>query len=368
MLVYCALQKGEHGVDSIAVKPKRAQVMTNVIALGILCGLSLASVLVSGLCAMLLPLFACPLARHQKEEKLAWAACAFPAIGCLLRGGDPVLAAVLLVPGMLPLWATRQLHPKKLSGLNGIVLYTCLSAMSAALVLGFASYSAATPFPDVVTEKLAESETSGMLLFQLAQMGLVNLPEGFEQSSLLSPLMQPVMLEQMLLSFRRTVELYMVNEFPMLVTHACLLIGLFTALRVEHLNGVMLVVAIDPNHPGERKTHVTSPPGFRLLTLPPQLRVALAVLMFASVLLLSSGGLGHTLALMGAQFILTCYQLVGASVMVFVFARHNPDQLRLIGGAVGLVYALLPTVPLLIGIADSFIHFRTHKVREDSES
>ena len=44
-----------------------------------------------------------------------------------------MLAAVLLVPGMLPLWATRQLHPKKLSGLNGIVLYTCLSAMSAAL-------------------------------------------------------------------------------------------------------------------------------------------------------------------------------------------------------------------------------------------
>jgi len=181
-------------------------------------------------------------------------------------------------------------------------------------------------------------------------------------------MMEPAVLQQMLLSFRRTVELFMLNELPMLLTHACILIGLFTSLRVEHLNGVMLVVEIDPNRPGQRKTHVTSPPGFRLLSLPPKMRLALAALLLLCAMMVSSTGISQTLALMGAQFILTCYQLVGASVMVFVFAKNRPDQIRLIGAVVGLIYAMLPTVPFLIGLSDSIFHYRTHKVREDSES
>lgn len=66
-------------MESVAVKPKRAQVMTNVVALGILGGLSLAGPVPGVICAMLLPLFACPLAKH-KEEKMAWASCVLPCV------------------------------------------------------------------------------------------------------------------------------------------------------------------------------------------------------------------------------------------------------------------------------------------------
>lgn len=354
-------------MESVAVKPKRAQVMTNVVALGILGGLSLAGPAPGVICALLLPLFACPLAKH-KEEKMAWAACALPCVGCLLQGADPLLAAVLLMPGMIPLWVTRKLHPKERTGMNGILLYICLTALSAALVLGSVFFGAQTALPDTAMNWLGRSESAGMLLMQLAQMGLVSLPEGFEPGGLMMQLMEPAVLQQMLLSFRRTVELFMIHELPMLVTHVCILIGLFTSLRVEHLNGVMLVVEIDPNRPGERKTHVTSPPGFRLLSLPPKMRLALAALLLLCAMMVSSTGISQTLALMGAQFILTCYQLVGASVMVFVFAKNRPDQIRLIGAVVGLIYAMLPTVPFLIGLSDSIFHYRTHKVREDSES
>ena len=35
---------------------------------------------------------------------------------------------------------------------------------------------------------------------------------------------------------------------------------------------------------------------------------------------------------------------------------------------VGLAIAMIPTVPRLIGLSDSFVHYRTHKVPKDSET
>ena len=36
--------------------------------------------------------------------------------------------------------------------------------------------------------------------------------------------------------------------------------------------------------------------------------------------------------------------------------------------AVGFVYLFLPTVPLVIGMSDFFVHYRTRKAREGSET
>ena len=354
-------------MESVAIKPKRAQIKFNVIALGILCGLSLAGSFACVVCAMLLPLFACPLAKHP-EEKLAWAACALPAAAAFVHTADPVLAIALLCPGMLPLLITRLLHPKERTGAKGVVVYLALIMLCMALVLGALSWRMTAPLPDLVMEWVAQSNAAVPLLIRLAQTGLISLPEGYQASGLLAPLLENMAIEQMLLSLRRTVELFVQTQLPMLLTQAGMLIGLFTALRVEHLNGVMLIVEVDPRHPGERKTHVTSPPGFRMLVLPPKFRIVLMAVLLCSMVLSSQAGLGHTLSMMLSQFVLTCFQLVGAAVMVFVFAKKHPDHLLPIGIGVGLVYATIPTVPLLIGLSDSFVHYRTHKVQKDSET
>ena len=354
-------------MESVAIKPKRAQIKFNVIALGILCGLSLTGSFVCVVCAMLLPLFACPLAKHP-EEKLAWVSCALPAAAVMVHTADLTLAIALLCPGVFPLLATRLLHPKERTGLKGVVVYLSLITLCMTPVLGALSRHMTAPLPDLVIEWVAQSGSAAPLLLRLAQSGLISLPEGYQADGLLSLLTESVVMEQMLLSFRRTVELFVQTQLPALITQACMLIGLFTALRVEHLNGVMLVVEVDPRRPAERKTHVTSPPGFRLLVLPPKFRIVLMAVLLFSMVLSAHAGLGHTLSMMLSQFVLTCFQLVGASVMVFVFAKKHPDHLIPIGIAVGLVYALLPSVLLIIGLSDSFVHYRTHKVREDSET
>ena len=95
-------------MDGIAVKPRHAQIMVNVIALGVVSGLCLAVPALGLLCAMLAPLFSCPLVRHR-EEWLSWAASAVPAACWLIAGYDPAVGAALLLPSLLPLIATHAL-------------------------------------------------------------------------------------------------------------------------------------------------------------------------------------------------------------------------------------------------------------------
>lgn len=348
-------------MENISIRPGRNQIRTNVVALGLLSGLSMASPALATVCALLLPLFACPLAK-RKEQKIAFFACAMPSISCFLHGADFELALILLWPGMFLLFFAHRFYTRERAG--DFPLWIGLATLSTGMVLVCVSSHLPLSVPDAAAQWVLQSEDPGMILMQLARMGLVSMPEGFSADGL----MEPVMMNQMLLSFRRTVELYMTQFFPMHVIHGCILLGLFISLRMDHLNGVLLIVEIDPKNPGERKTRVAALPGFRLLSLPPRHRTVLGLLVLLCVLFVSQEGFIHTLGLIGLQFSMTCFQLLGASVMVFMMAMRNEDRIKLIGAAVGLIYVLTPTVPLMIGITDSFFHYRTHKVRKDSES
>jgi len=359
-------------MEEIAVKPKKAQLMTNVIGLGILCGLSLAEPMLGPVCAVLTPLFACPMVKH-KEEWLCWAVAAMPAAGWILSGWDVWIALALLLPGMLPLCVTRALHPKDRTGPNGILLYCCLAALSLAALLGVASWrmgaTMAELLPQLVMDAVRKTPDPNQLLFRLASAGLVSLPKGFQRTDLLSRLLEPGLTNQMLLSLGRTVELFAQSVLPMLLVQISILTGLFTTLRLERLNGVMIVVEIDPRKPGERKTRVTSPPGFRMLDLPLRVRAGLFAAMVLAALFAHTGSLGQTFALMCYQLGSTAFQLTGSAVMVYVFARRSPDSIRLIGAVTGAIYVMAPTVPLIIGILDTFVHYRANKVRDpDSDS
>ena len=358
-------------MDGITVKPRHAQIMVNVIALGVLSGLCLAVPAFGLLCALLAPLFACPLVRH-KEEWLSWAASAAPAACWLVAGYDPAIGAALLIPALLPVLVTRVLPPKERIGQRGLVLYISLTTFSLAALLGIIQFRLGGPFAAVLPDRavgwIRQSEKPGELLYRLVTAGYVTLPDGCDGSELLRAFVTPRVLQQSLLSFRRTAELFFQLQFPLYAAQACVLIGLFTALRIERLNGVVLVVEMDPRHPQERKTHVTSPPGFRLFTIPTPMRIVLGCLFLLSAALISHEGLPTTMGLVLSQLARTAFQLNGAAVMVYVFAKRTPDSIIPIGAAVGAVYALLPAVPLIIGISDSFVHYRTNKVRSsDSE-
>ena len=359
-------------MDGITVKPRHAQIMVNVIALGVLSGLSLAMPALGLLCAFLAPLFSCPLVKH-KEEWLSWASGVVPAACWLIAGYDAAVGAALLLPALVPVTVTRLLAPKDRVGPLGFVLYTTLTALSAAALLGIAQWRLGAPLsqmlPDLAVAWIRKSERPGMLLYRLASARLVTLPEGCSGPELLQKFVSPFVLQQTLYSFRRTAELFVQLQLPMYVMHACLLIGLFTTLRVERLNGVMLVVEIDPHHPQDRKTRVTTPPGFRMFAVPRPVQLALAGMFLLSAMLVTHDGLSSTLGLMALQLARTVFQLTGAAVMVHVFAARQPDSTVIIGTAVGLIYALLPSVPLIIGLTDSIVHYRTSKVRNpDSDS
>ena len=56
-------------------------------------------------------------------------------------------------------------------------------------------------------------------------------------------------------------------------------------LKCPACNGT---VKLDPEHPGERKARVVSPPGFRLMVIPPRLRWVLFLMALASLLLIGA--------------------------------------------------------------------------------
>ena len=168
----------------------------------------------------------------------------------------------------------------------------------------------------------------------------------------------------MLLSLRLNVALMLENLLPWLFVQACLLGGLFTALRVQRMRCAVLVVGPDPEHPGERKARVVSPPGFRLMVIPPRLRWVLFLMALASLLLIGAQArLAQTLGLLFYATFSCAFQLAGAAVLVCMLSAHTPGRAALYGALSAVLYALFPVALFFIGVADQALHFRSRLLK-----
>ncbi|MBR3873854.1 MAG: hypothetical protein IKJ26_06725 [Clostridia bacterium] len=352
-------------MEGIQLKPRKAQIMVMTIGLGILCGLSLAAPVTGLAAAILVPLFACPLV-GRKEEWLAWLTAAAPTVGAMLEGFSAIYAGCLLLPGMLPLLATRLLKPKQRTGPRGILLYTGITAAALTLCAACITWLLGGPIgqtlPICVTEFIARMKNPGLVLYRLAASGLLTLPENYGHSDLLSHLLEPALVQQMLMSLRLTLEKMLGYYLPYGFVQISLLAGLFTALRTEHAHGVMLVIEANAAKPSERRARVLPPPGFRHLTLPNGLRRAVYIMWALALILIS--GTNSLAATVGMLFFSLCsalLQLNGAAVGVYMFGNRHPDHIVLIGIIIGIIYAVSPMALMIIGVSDTILHYRTKK-------
>ena len=347
-------------MQTVALKPKRAEWTAMMIGLLILCA---AMFFVPAACvplALAAPLLACPLA-GRREEAAAWFSAAVPVIASLIAGYDAFYAASLLLIGALPLAITRLVPIKQRSGFKGVAIYVSCMAFSLTIVLALASrmlggplqYSLASAF----TEWVEESPNRQALLRQFAMKGLLSVPEGYTAQGVTGVLMEAAYSRQMLMSLRLTLEMLIAHELPSLFVQACLIAGLFIPLRLERVSGVVLVV--ETRTASDKRTRVVAPPSFRLLVMPRFLRSTAFVLAIASfVFMLSADGFTRTVGQLCYAAFETMFCLLGAAVMVFVYTKNDPDRKTHAGVLAAALYVIAPFVLFIVGLMDQTFHFR----------
>lgn len=357
-------------MQQIPLKPRKADVSSQIAALAVLGAVMLASPALCAPLSLLIPVLACPLI-GRKQEFLSWMTAAVPVISSLAAGYDWAYSLSLLLMGGLALSITKWIPMKKRVGAAGMLWY--LSAVTLALVVIAALASRAlggsltAMLPQTVVSMVEKSEDPFTLLVRMASYGLLALPEGFENGALYRTFTHGAMVQQMLWSLRRTIELMAQQLLPSLFVQGCLLSGLFTALRVERAHGVVLVVEMKTA--SEKQTRVAVPPGFRLLTLPRGLRWTLWMMAIAALVLVTeSASFAQVLGRVCHAAFESVYTLAGAAVMVHVFARRHPDRLTLIGVLAGVIYVMAPSALFIIGIMDQAFHFRMPRSHDRADS
>lgn len=355
-------------VQSAAIRPERSRLFAAMAGLLVLTGLMAVFPFACVGLALLTPLLGCPLMGSSRQWA-AWLAAAAPAAVSLLYRFEPLYSLTLLLPGMLPLALTLWLKTrKKLAVPLSVGFYIGTYALSLTLVVLAASYALGAGMAEGLAQLLAAqveaSDQPGMLLYRFAAAGLLAVPDGYRDGLLPLFLLDPSLVRQMLLSLRLNVQLMLEQLLPWLFVQACLLGGLFTALRVQRTYCAVLVVGPDPEHPGERKAHVVLPPGFRLMAIPPRLRWVLCLMALASLLLIGAqGSLAQTLGLLFYATFSCAFQLAGAAVLVCILSARNPDRAALYGALSAALYALFPMALFFLGVADQAFHFRTRLLK-----
>ena len=153
---------------------------------------------------------------------------------------------------------------------------------------------------------------------------------------------------------------------PALFVHSCLLVGVFIALRLERVNGVLLVV--ETRTASDRRTRVIAPPSFRLLALPLPVRITAIALAVTYWLIPPDSA---NVALIVGQLCYAAGQglfcVLGAAIVVFVYTRNDPDRKLLAGALAAALYVMAPFVLMAIGVLDGRFHFRKPQAQKPDE-
>lgn len=356
-------------MQTVALKPKRAEWTAMLVGLLILCVLML---LVPALCvplAVAAPLLACPLV-GRKEETAAWLSAAVPVVSSLIAGYEPLYAASLGLIGALPLLITRFVPIQKRPGAIGMLMYISAMAFALTVVLAMASYMLGGPLyaslAQLLVDWVEQSEEKQMILRRFAANGLISIPKGYLEQGTMRPLLETAYNRQMLMSLQLTMEMLFTQYLPSLVVQSCLVVGLFISLRLERANGVLLIV--EARTAADKHTRVVAPPSFRLLTMPPNVRRTMFALGVTALLLLTSpGSFANTVGQLCYAVFQTAFCLLGAAVMVFAYTKTDPDRRIFAGVMAALLFVVAPFVLLLVGMMDQKFHFRKPQAPKPDE-
>ena len=242
-----------------------------------------------------------------------------------------------------------------------MVMYISAMAFSLVVVLCMAVHMLGGPLqsvlPELIVQKLSRTKNLSEVLRRLAMQGLVSVPDGYSVNGAFRPLMQAAHNQQMLMSLRLTLEMLISSYLPKLFVNACVLTGVFVSLRLERMNGVLLVV--EAKSASQKHTRVVAAPAFRLLAMPRPLRLMLFGMAIVSfVTAFSASALAQTFGQLCYALFETLYTLLGAAVLVFVFTKNDPDRRIRAGVLAAALYLIAPFVLLIVGLLDQSFHFR----------
>ena len=350
-------------MESVSIKPGRRQI--KMLILGV-CALCILMVYMPQLClpiVLILPLLACPLV-GRSQGPVVFMAAVIPAVASLMAGCDALYAASLALPVLLPLLVAKFVPLPKQAGMEGMLWYISSVAAGLLAVLASVTYVLGGPLwqtlPELFGRIVQSNEQAGLILYRFAAAGLVPLPEGYESGEVLQHAFDPVFVQQLLLSVKMTMERLMFELLPSYYVQLSLIVGVFAALRVQKISGVVLV--LEAHKPGEKKARVALPPGFAMLRLPPQARGPVLLAAVASLVLMMMQS--PLLQIMGHLYYAlfeSVFRLVGAAVLVFVLSAKHPKYKILFGVLTAAAYVIAPFLLFLIGVTDQTFHYRVKR-------
>ena len=293
----------------------------------------------------------------------ALAAPLAPAIAFIAAHGDlylglmiPLFPYLCILLASMPGWRGATFTGKTMLAVAAFLVAALAMLLRLGGMLGNPLAQGVAAF---ITAKVQTSPASGNILYRLATVGFLTVPETYRNVAglqlgdyvLLNPLLQRELINMLRLRLSEGFALWV----PSLLMQGGLAIGLFTAFFSARASAA---------RPQSREVA----PLFRTLYLPRrEQRYMLFLCVLVLLTSLSSQPFVSLLCSLAYAAFTAVYQLLGAAVMICMLARRHPERIALYGVLAALLYLAFPLALFLLGMTDQFLHFRTASLIQHKE-
>ena len=357
-------------MQAISLRPQKRLIVSKRIALYLLVVLIAFVPALSLPLTMVMPLFLCPLMWDKDHRWIALLTLPMPALAVYLHGYHPAYAiALLLVVGAPTFAAYREYASGRiLKDWEQVYMMTVLCSTGLAICalcmdqwqtgVGLAEYVAGQ-----VEQLVMHHPNRTKLLYQIISTGLLPVPEGYNQVTLLNLTLDPVFLSEVRLMLRSRVMQAVEESLPSLLMQSGIIIGLFIHLRILRMWGSYLLM--DKEEP--EKIRVAMAPSFATFRLSERVRWVL--MLFCLFYFVVAGSKGFVLRLAQVLYYTfeTLIKLQGGAALCNLFTRKNADRRVLAGIAVAVLYLALPFGLFLIGCFENVLPFREQTEDDKNE-
>ena len=308
--------------------------------------------------ACALPLVVCPVS-EKGDLKFALSLPLAPAVGYLLAGHDTVFAvALVLLPylSILNVFLRRHWHWSFSAGTAGFIAAYVLSALVIVLRLNEQLGAPVfTQLSEYAVSRVEQSPLAGSILYRLLSLGYLDVPDAYRSAAMFQVgdliWINPPLQTELLNMLRLRLSEGAFQWIPTLLMQGSVILGLFTALATERAR---ICTAAETQ----------GLPSFRMLRLTKREQGYLLTLCIGTVVpSLMDQTLPTLLCLLMYAAFAAVFQLLGASVFMYILSRRHPRRLPLYGALAAALYLLFPLALFLLGMADQFIDLRASGLR-----
>lgn len=351
----------------VSLRPQRRVIVSKQIALPLLVLLIAVFPVLSLPLAAVMPLFSCPLMKGR-ERWIALLTAPLPALIALLYRCPAGYGIGLLLVTSLPMLLAWRLDGRESMAAKSLLLYPAVMALTiSGALLGLWPLYQEAGLPawiaDLVTGWIMKHPQRTQYLYQALSTGLLPVPEGFSNFTLLTLTINPVFLHQLELEMHSRILSLIRSAIPSLVVQGSIITGLFTALRVQKLRNAYLLV--DRKNP--QKVRIALTPSFSMLRLPERWYWMLFLFLLAYLLFAGSGGVPAIVAGLMYHTFDTLYQLQGAAVLCAWIMHHNEERRVLAGILAAALYLFLPMALFLLGCFHYLFPSRSHTEDDNND-